>query len=44
MKLWEFCITWKIQIVQGSEHAGRKIGLFGEKNPIYDCSRSNQMP
>ena len=29
-----------------SEHAAqawRKIGIFGEKNPICECSRSNQM-
>ena len=24
-------------------HAWRNIGLFGEKNPIHDCSRSNEM-
>ena len=24
--------------------AWKKIGLFGEKNPICDCSLSNQMP
>ena len=25
-------------------HTYRKICLFGEKNPIFDFSRSNQMP
>ena len=25
-------------------HASRKICHIGEKNPTYDCSRSNQMP
>ena len=25
-------------------HVCRKIGLFGEKNRICSCSRSNQMP
>ena len=25
-------------------HAWRKVGFIGEKSPIRDCSRSNQMP
>ena len=25
-------------------HAWRKIGLFGENNPNFDYSRTNQMP
>ena len=25
-------------------HALKKIGLFGKKNPICDCSRTNQKP
>ena len=30
-----------------SEHVAyslREIGFFGEKNPIFDCSQSKQMP
>ena len=39
--------TMALLLDGNSEHVGhawRKIGLFGEKNPICDCSRSNQMP
>ena len=38
----------KVLILDGSSehvaHACWKIGLFGEKNPICDCFRSNLMP
>ena len=26
------------------KHAWRRKGLFGEKDPTYNCFRSNQMP
>ena len=29
---------------RNGEYACRKIGLFGDKNPICDCSLSNEMP
>ena len=39
--------TMVLSLDGDSEYAAtaqRKIGLFGEKNPICKCSRSNQMP
>ena len=41
------CVSMVLMLNGNSENvtkAWRRLGLFGEKNPICDSSRSNQMP